>query len=341
MATYFAMFNGHKKLALAAIQSTHSRACYELYSDVLLITNAMLNSHHRGNFRFEGHEVNLDAQKTANAVKHRITNASFKAKKLPDDIDIVEDDESTRLSTVEEDQEHSLAKNLKAKLMNKLGVDKNKNRETVRRNSDTPSMKSGSGSEIVENLGVAIRNSAGGAGMHVMVDHLEMVPLKVNGSIDDDKISSADGKHVKSSSSPTIYSKKSNLMKTLSGSDQPSKGHQLMSPHNSKNSNPGLKSPLSKVLTPDPANSARAQSEGPTVLSDRSLSDRSPFQRDQMGSVASYTNVSDPNLRTHGTLPSISVSSHSMPADIVSNSNSEKSSGGKQLVNRNSFSTDL
>lgn len=39
----FAMFNGYANLALRALSAIHQRAQYELYSDVLLFTNALCN----------------------------------------------------------------------------------------------------------------------------------------------------------------------------------------------------------------------------------------------------------------------------------------------------------
>ncbi|XP_059169491.1 hyccin-like isoform X3 [Physella acuta] len=356
MATYFAMFNGHKKLALEAVKETHNRASYELYSDVLLITNAMLNSYHRGNFKFDNHGVTVETQKqkTVYAAKHSITNASFKAKKLPDDIDIVEEDENQKLSTVEEDQEHTQAKGIKAKLMNKLGVDKNKNRETARRNSDTPSMKSTSGSDLVETLGVGVKTTSSGG--KIMVDHLEMQPLKIkggSGSGDDgsDREKNTEGRHSKISASPTIFSKKFTFSKNSSGSESPGKGNnpsisasQLsVNGQSSKGSSPLSKNSLEANSSP------RAQSEGPNSsdsfklssmsppLSSPSIlsSSSSPYQKDS--DATDYSNTSEPTLTRFSSSfdqPSPSPSSVSVPA--------ENSDRPAQLhINRNSFSTTL
>jgi hypothetical protein len=43
-AVYFAMFNEFASAAIQAVDDIHSRACYELYSDVILVTNAIKNS---------------------------------------------------------------------------------------------------------------------------------------------------------------------------------------------------------------------------------------------------------------------------------------------------------
>lgn len=43
-AIYFAMFNEFGSAAIQAVDDIHNRACYELYSDVILVTNAIKNS---------------------------------------------------------------------------------------------------------------------------------------------------------------------------------------------------------------------------------------------------------------------------------------------------------
>lgn len=43
-ANYFAMFNEFASIAIQAVDDIHSRACYELYSDVILVTNSIKNS---------------------------------------------------------------------------------------------------------------------------------------------------------------------------------------------------------------------------------------------------------------------------------------------------------
>jgi protein FAM126 len=43
-AIYFAMFNEFASAAIQAVDDIHSRACYELYPDVILVTNAIKNS---------------------------------------------------------------------------------------------------------------------------------------------------------------------------------------------------------------------------------------------------------------------------------------------------------
>lgn len=43
-AVYFAMFNEFASVAIQAVDDIHTRACYELFSDVILVTNAIKNS---------------------------------------------------------------------------------------------------------------------------------------------------------------------------------------------------------------------------------------------------------------------------------------------------------
>lgn len=45
-ATYFAMFNEFASIAIQTVDDIHYRACFEMYSDVILVTNAIKNSLH-------------------------------------------------------------------------------------------------------------------------------------------------------------------------------------------------------------------------------------------------------------------------------------------------------
>ncbi|XP_046399028.1 protein FAM126B isoform X2 [Ischnura elegans] len=93
---YFSMFNGQSHVAMQALEDIHQRGCYELYADVILVTSAIRNSL----------KVNPSGQPSdgpmgisvaispatpvsvATVSKSMITNASFRTKKLPDDIPI-------------------------------------------------------------------------------------------------------------------------------------------------------------------------------------------------------------------------------------------------------------
>ncbi|CAK1552058.1 unnamed protein product [Leptosia nina] len=91
---YFAMFNEFYTLALQAVQDIDERAQYELLPDVMLVTSAVINSL-KSNPSGQpcdgpmGISVALSpATTTVTMSKSMITNASFRTKKLPDDIPI-------------------------------------------------------------------------------------------------------------------------------------------------------------------------------------------------------------------------------------------------------------
>ncbi|XP_071871865.1 PI4KA lipid kinase complex subunit hyccin isoform X3 [Bombus fervidus] len=92
-AVYFAMYNDCWYLGTQAVDDIHNRACYETYPDVMLVTNAIRNSASTGpsgqpNDGPIGISVALSpATATATVSKSMITNASFRTKKLPDDLD--------------------------------------------------------------------------------------------------------------------------------------------------------------------------------------------------------------------------------------------------------------
>ncbi|XP_066590316.1 hyccin [Prorops nasuta] len=93
-AVYFAMYNDCWYLGNQAVEDIHNRACYETYPDVMLVTNAIRNSASSGppsqtNDGSMGISVAASpATTTATVSKSMITNASFRTKKLPDDIPI-------------------------------------------------------------------------------------------------------------------------------------------------------------------------------------------------------------------------------------------------------------
>ncbi|XP_038215219.1 hyccin [Zerene cesonia] len=91
---YFAMFNEFYTLALQAVTDIDERAQYELFPDVMLVTSAVINSL-KSNPSGQpcdgpmGISVALSpATTTVTMSKSMITNASFRTKKLPDDIPI-------------------------------------------------------------------------------------------------------------------------------------------------------------------------------------------------------------------------------------------------------------
>lgn len=99
-AVYFAMYNDCWYVGSQALEDIHNRVCFEAYPDVMLVTNAIRNSSSSGSSGQPGDgpmgiSVALSpATATVTVSKSMITNASFRTKKLPDDIPIqtVKDD---------------------------------------------------------------------------------------------------------------------------------------------------------------------------------------------------------------------------------------------------------
>ncbi|XP_063984492.1 hyccin isoform X2 [Diachasmimorpha longicaudata] len=90
---YFAMYNDCWYVGCQAVEDVHNRACYDTYPDVMLVTNAIRNSSSSGPSGQPGDSamgtgVALSpATATPTISKSMITNASFRTKKLPDDLD--------------------------------------------------------------------------------------------------------------------------------------------------------------------------------------------------------------------------------------------------------------
>lgn len=112
-ANYFAMFNEFASAAIEAVNDLHSRACYEMLPEVILVTNAIRNSLHANPSGQPsdgpmGISVALTpATTTVTVSKSMITNASFRTKKLPDDIPIQgpTKEENGQLSSINEESE--------------------------------------------------------------------------------------------------------------------------------------------------------------------------------------------------------------------------------------------
>ncbi|XP_058799195.1 hyccin [Phymastichus coffea] len=89
-AIYFSMYNNCWYVAIQAVEDIHNRACYETYPDVMLATNAIRNASNAGptGQPSEGSiGVHVPTSSTTTILKSMITNASFRTKKLPDDLD--------------------------------------------------------------------------------------------------------------------------------------------------------------------------------------------------------------------------------------------------------------
>ncbi|XP_035227721.1 hyccin-like isoform X2 [Stegodyphus dumicola] len=169
-AVYFATFNGLASIGLQSLDELHSRAMHEMLSDVLLVTNAIRNSL-KVNPSGQpcdgpmGISVALSPTAVVSTVSRAITNASFRAKKLPDDIPIQENEsgETHQLSSINEECEEgenqpANHRNRKqgsnnssfASAITKVGVlqlrkgkDKKKDKEAV--NGDTVDYNKGNG----------------------------------------------------------------------------------------------------------------------------------------------------------------------------------------------------
>ncbi|RZF34354.1 hypothetical protein LSTR_LSTR008893 [Laodelphax striatellus] len=111
-SVYFAMFNDYSYVAIQAVEDLHQRACYQCYTDVLLVTNAIKNccSHfmHAGQASDAPMGISMaisPATNTTTVSKSMITNASFRTKKLPDDIPIQVPKEGEGLGSISEEKE--------------------------------------------------------------------------------------------------------------------------------------------------------------------------------------------------------------------------------------------
>lgn len=108
---YYIMFNGQAEVGAQAVADIHYRASFELYPDVLLVTNAIRNSlRDSASGQSEDGPIGIGlalspASSSYTLSKTAITNASFRTRKLPDDIPLQPDDSSQqmKLATIDED----------------------------------------------------------------------------------------------------------------------------------------------------------------------------------------------------------------------------------------------
>nr|XP_045605700.1 hyccin-like isoform X2 [Procambarus clarkii] len=102
-------FNEFASLGIQALEDIHMRAQYELFGDVLLMTNAIKNSlkvnpSGQPSDGPMGISVALTPSTTTTPLsKTFITNASFRTKKLPDDIPIQNTEEGKPLTSISEE----------------------------------------------------------------------------------------------------------------------------------------------------------------------------------------------------------------------------------------------
>lgn len=151
---YFATFNGFGSVGMQSLEELHNRAMQEMMSDVLLVTNAIRNSLKTNQSGQPsdgpmGISVALSPTTVVSSVSRAITNASFRAKKLPDDIPIQEHETNeNHLSAINEEAEDAENQqsnpkpkkhgNSSSSVMTKVGVlqlrkgkDKKKDRDSV------------------------------------------------------------------------------------------------------------------------------------------------------------------------------------------------------------------
>lgn len=93
-AIYFAMFNEFSSMAVQALEDVHFRGCYECLPDIILVSGAIRNSIKdvpSGQALDGPMGISMAVSPSTTTVtvsKSMITNASFRTKKLPDDIPI-------------------------------------------------------------------------------------------------------------------------------------------------------------------------------------------------------------------------------------------------------------
>ncbi|XP_071149828.1 hyccin-like [Mytilus edulis] len=176
---YYIMFNSDKYLATRAILDIHNRASYELFPDVLLVTTAIKNS------LPAGHEedgpmglMTVTPSSSGHTIaKSAITNASFRTKKLPDDIDIIEGDENlSKLETIDEDSDtptKSLGKLPKLADKFKLGIKKMDKSKVKEHKRDSDVSRTLSNGDTIDSVQVnVIKNNSRSS-----VDSVEMTSL--------------------------------------------------------------------------------------------------------------------------------------------------------------------
>lgn len=204
---YFAMFNEFYTLAHQAVQDIDQRAQYELFPDVMLVTSAVINSL-KNNPSGQpcdgpmGISVALSpATTTVTMSKSMITNASFRTKKLPDDIPIqagqaVATDSADMLTAITEECEAEAApiqrggavRSSKPKLSSFPVLGKKT------KDSKDKSANSGEKKVTLKESSKGIWNSLSGGGGGDMVDaqqksNVTDSSIEANGSMKDEKMS--------------------------------------------------------------------------------------------------------------------------------------------------------
>ncbi|CAI9718123.1 Hypothetical predicted protein [Octopus vulgaris] len=207
---YFTMFNGQSKLAVKAVEDIHHRATYELYADVLLVTNAVRNclkyspSGQPDTAMGIGVALSPAPSSSVTMSKSAITNASFRATKLPDDISVPDDENDASakpLPTIDEDADSPGEKsnNKPSSRPPKSARKSDKAKKERRCNSETselPSLRSSvfNGESSLSDISVAIIKNR----ERTIVDNLEMTDMTpkmppTSSSVDDSIMAAASG----------------------------------------------------------------------------------------------------------------------------------------------------
>lgn len=93
---YYIMYNSYPAFGTQVVETVSQRANYELYYDVMMVTNAIQSSlaiSSEEDKDGEGFGLLSTSVAKPTFAKAALTNASFKAKKLPEDIPVVSDDD--------------------------------------------------------------------------------------------------------------------------------------------------------------------------------------------------------------------------------------------------------
>ncbi|XP_041374884.1 hyccin-like [Gigantopelta aegis] len=211
---YYVMFNGQTTVAIHAVEDIHSRAGYEMFADVQLVTSAILNSlKFSPSSQPEDGPMGISVAISTNIgiAKSAITNASFRAKKLPDDISVPTTLDS-KLQPIDEDSDATSLTQItnksgrfSGKRANLFKKDKDKDKvkvkekEKVTRKDSDVSIKSVDGASMsgkslvtngdsLDSVSVSVISNQGKS----VVDNIELVSLSKT-SVGDDEYLVANG----------------------------------------------------------------------------------------------------------------------------------------------------
>lgn len=227
---YYIMYSGLGSQAQKSVKEIQERASQELLPDVIMVANAIQNSFNLKSTDGQPEDgmmgISVSASSSASSVKGVITNASFRIKKLPDDITVVVNADAptasnspsmasskqNTLSSISEEQSHETVsidsklsdnadkpvvkektKSISAKIA--LGLKKGEKRLRRESGSDTSTSLSQNGDVNKIEMDVSRRSKS-------MAEPVEFLPLKER------ERNAFDGKVKKSESLPDSETKK-------------------------------------------------------------------------------------------------------------------------------------